>query len=160
MKEAVQEGQANPDVPFPSAYPKPYDALRRDCGVALYKAMKIPREDKAAREAAWLRNYDFFDAPHLLVVSRDKHLGEYATLDIGVWLGAFLMAAHELDVDTCPMASVAAYPGPLRRLLDIPEDQLILFGVALGKADPQVPANQAQTTREPVPHNLRVLGEV
>jgi nitroreductase len=144
-----------PDVPFPLVYPEPYDGFRKKCGGALYGAMGIPREDKSKRYDAWLRNYEVFDAPHLVVVSRDKRLGEYATLDVGVWLGTLLVAAQSLGIHTCPMASIAAYPKPLRELLDIPENELILFGIAIGKADPTVAANSARTTREPVSSNLR-----
>ena len=144
-----------PDIEFPLVYPEPYQAHRRQCGGALYGAMDIPRDDKAGRYAAWLRNYELFDAPHLLVVSRDKRLGEYATLDVGVWLGIFLTAAESLDVQTCPMASVAAYPSVLREHLEIPDEEIILFGLALGKADPSVPANAARTTRQDVADNLR-----
>lgn len=143
------------DVPFPLVYPEPYDGFRKKCGGALYGAMGIAREDKSKRYDAWLRNYEVFGAPHLVVVSRDKRLGEYATLDVGVWLGTLLLAAQSLGIDTCPMASIAAYPQPLRELLDIPEDELILFGIAIGKADPEVAANSARTTREPVSSNLR-----
>ncbi len=146
-----------PDLAFPSVYPAPYDGLRKQCGGALYSAMDIARDEKSKRYDAWLRNYEIFGAPHLLVVSRDKQLGEYATLDVGVWLGTFLVAAQSLGIDTCPMASIAAYPQPLRDLLDISEDQLILFGVAFGIADPKVPANAARTTREPLAANLRVV---
>ncbi len=146
------------DVPFPLVYPEPYNDFRKKCGGALYGAMGIAREEKSKRYDAWLRNYEIFDAPHLVVVSRDKRLGEYATLDVGVWLGILLVAAQSLGIHTCPMASIAAYPQPLRELLDIPEDELILFGIAIGKADPEVAANSARTTREPLSANLRHVG--
>jgi nitroreductase len=155
LLEVAKKQLPQADVPFPLVYPEPYDGFRKKCGGALYGAMGIAREDKAKRYDAWLRNYEFFDAPHLLVVSRDKTLGEYATLDVGVWLGTFLVAAQSLGVHTCPMASVAAYPRPLRELLEIPENEVILFGLALGTADPTVPANSARTTRQPVAANLR-----
>jgi nitroreductase len=148
----------NPEIPFPLVYPEPYDAHRRKCGGELYGAMGIAREDKGKRYDAWLRNYEFFGAPHLLVVSRDQRLGEYATLDVGVWLGTLLVAAQSHGIDTCPMASVAAYPEVLRERLEIPDNEVILFGVAIGMADPSVPANAARTTREPLAANLRYLG--
>lgn len=144
-----------PDIDFPLIYPDPYQDHRRKCGGALYGAMGVDRDDKAGRYDAWLRNYELFDAPHLLVVSRDKRLGEYATLDVGVWLGIFLTAAESLGVQACAMASVAAYPELLREHLEIPADEMILFGLALGNADLSVPANQARTTRQAPSANLR-----
>ena len=71
-----------------------------------------------------------------------------------MWLGYVLTAAAALGVDTCPMASVAAYPEPLRARLPIAATETILFGLALGRADDAAPANQCRTSREPVAANV------
>jgi nitroreductase len=156
---AARRGLPAADLPFPGDYPEPYLAHRRACGFALYGAMGIARDDKAARYDAWLRNYEVFDAPHLAVVSRDRRLGEYATLDVGVWLGVLLTVAASMGIATCPMASIAAYPAPLRAHLAIPDEQVILFGLALGREDPDAPANACRTTRDPVAANVRFFGD-
>jgi nitroreductase len=142
------------EVAFPLEYPPPYKEHRVACGKALYEAMGIARDDKQGRYDAWLRNYALFDAPHVAIVSCDRRLGPYAYVDVGVWLGYVLTAAAALDIDTCPMASVAAYPAPLRRLLPIAETDVILFGLALGRADAAAAANACRTTREPASANV------
>jgi nitroreductase len=154
---AARSGLPRSEIPFPLDYPEPYLAHRRACGGALYQAMHIARDDKASRYDAWLRNYAAFDAPHLAVVACDRRLGPYALVDVGVWLGMLLVAAAALGVDTCPMASVAAYPDVLRRELPIADSDAILFGIAIGRADPAVPANACRTTREPVDKNVTFL---
>lgn len=158
LTAAATSGMPTPDVPFPMDYPEPYSTHRRQCGGALYGAMGIERHDKASRYDAWLRNYGLFGAPHMAVVSHDRRLGQYATLDVGVWLGVLIAAAATLGVDLCPMASVAAYPAPLRSVLAIPDDELILFGMAIGTEDPAVPANACRTTRDPLSANIRFAG--
>ena len=158
LVQAARSGPPAPELPFPFDYPEPYLAHRRTCGFALYGAMGIPRDDKAARYDAWLRNYQVFDAPHLAVISRNRRLGEYATLDVGVWLGVLLTVAATMGIATCPMASIAAYPAPLRTHLAIPDEEVILFGLALGREDPAVPANACRTRRDPVSANVRLLG--
>lgn len=158
LTEAARSGMPVPEVPFPIEYPEPYRTHRRACGHALYGAMGITREDKSRRYDAWLRNYALFDAPHLAVVARGRGLGEYATLDVGVWLGVLLATAAAMGLDTCPMASVAAYPEPLRRMLNIPDDQVVLFGVTIGHEDPDIPANACRTERSPVADNVRFVG--
>jgi nitroreductase len=80
-------------------------------------------------------------------------------IDVGVWLGYVLTAAAALGVDTCPMASVAAYPEPLRAHLPIAESDVVLFGIALGHADGAAPANRTRTSREPVEANVTFLNE-
>jgi nitroreductase len=158
LGEAARAGLPRPEVPFPGDYPEPYLTHRRACGFALYQAMGIAREDRGRRYDAWLRNYAFFDAPHVAVVAQDRALGQYGTLDVGVWLGYLLAAAATLGIDTCPMASVAAYPAPLRRVLGIPEQLVILFGIAFGHADQAVAANGCRTTRAPLDANVSLIG--
>jgi len=154
MVAAARGGFPSAEIPFPLDYPSPYREHRVACGVALYQAMGIARDDKAARYDAWLRNYDFFGAPHVAIVACDRRLGPYAYVDVGVWLGYVLTAAAALGVDTCPMASVAAYPDALRAQLPIADTDVILFGLALGHADDAAPANRCRTTREPVEANV------
>jgi nitroreductase len=154
MVTAAKSGMPHAEVPFPLDYPSPYKERRNACGAALYTAMGIARDNKMGRYDAWLRNYGFFDAPHLAVVAVDRRLGPYVYIDVGVWLGYVMTAAAALGIDNCPMASVAAYPEALRARLPIGETETVLFGIALGRADEAAPANRARTTRDPVETNV------
>jgi nitroreductase len=155
---AAKSGLPHADVPFPLDYPPPYKDHRKACGVALYQAMGVGKQDGAGRYDAWLRNYALFDAPHVAVVACDRRLGPYAFVDVGVWLGYVLTAAAALGIDTCPMASVAAYPEPLRAHLPIAETDIVLFGLALGRADAAAPANTCRTSRDSVDANVTFVG--
>ncbi|HLL21453.1 MAG TPA: nitroreductase [Kofleriaceae bacterium] len=159
LQATAKSGFPRAEVPFPLEYPMPHKEHRQACGAALYQAMGIARDDKAGRYDAWLRNYALFDAPHVAVVACDKRLGPYAYVDVGVWLGYVLTAATALGVDTCPMASVAAYPDVLRAELAIPDTDVVLFGIVFGYADEEAPANAARTTREPATANVRLVGK-
>ena len=158
LQTAARSGLPHAEIPFPLDYPSPYKEQRQACGVALYQAMGVTREDKAGRYAAWLRNYALFDAPHAAVVACDRRLGPYAYVDVGVWLGYVLTAAAALGIETCPMASVAAYPEPLRQLLPIADTDTILFGLVLGHADEGAAANACRTSREPLSANVNFVG--
>jgi nitroreductase len=154
LQAAAKSGFPHPEIPFPLEYPSPYKENRIACGAALYRAMGVARDDKAGRYDAWLRNYALFDAPHVAVVSCDRRLGPYAYVDVGVWLGYVLTAATALGLDTCAMASVAAYPEPLRARLAIAETDVILFGLVIGHADEEAPANSCRTTRDEAGKNV------
>jgi nitroreductase len=158
LVEAATSTLPAPDLPFPPTYPEPYLARRRACGFALYGAMGIARDDKERRHEAWLRNYHAFGAPHLAIVARDRTLGEYATLDVGVWLGVLVTTAALMGIDLCAMASAATHPAVLRERLGIPPELDILFGIAIGREDPAVPANACRTTRDPLEQNLSWVG--
>ena len=158
LQRAARSGLPHAEVPFPLDYPSPYKEHRVGCGVALYQAMNIARDDKAGRYDAWLRNYALFDAPHVAIVACDRRLGPYAYVDVGVWLGYLLTAAVALGVETCPMASVAAYPEALRARLPIADTDVVLFGLVFGHADEEAPANRCRTNREHVAANVTVVG--
>lgn len=154
MQAAAKSGFPRAEVPFPLDYPEPYKQHRIACGSELYRNMGIAREDKAGRYDAWLRNYAFFDAPHVAVVACDRRLGPYAYIDVGLWLGFVVTGAAALGLDTCPMASVAAYPDVLRAELPIGEHDAILFGLAIGHSDAEAAANRTRTSRQPVEANV------
>ncbi|MBA3821164.1 MAG: nitroreductase [Deltaproteobacteria bacterium] len=158
LQAAATSSLPHAELPFPLDYPSPYKEHRIACGAALYQAMGVAREDKAGRYQAWLRNYALFDAPHLAVVACDRRLGPYAYVDVGVWLGYVVTAAAALGIETCPLASVAAYPDVLRQRLPIAETDIILFGLVIGHADEEASANRCRTTRDPVAGNVTFVG--
>lgn len=158
LTAAASAGMPEPDFAWPGDYPPPYDGLRRECGVALYSAMGVTREDRAGRYAAWMRNYVAFDAPHVAIVGIDRRFGIYAALDVGCWLQSVLLAATSEGVASCPQAALASYPKPARELLAIPDEVGILFGIALGYEDPGVAANACRTDRRALEENVRFVG--
>ncbi len=158
LSEAAAASMPAPDFPWPAEYPAPYDARRRECGVSLYSAMGVAKEDRAGRYAAWMRNYAAFGAPHVAIVGIDRRFGIYAALDVGCWLQSLLLAATAEGVDACPQAALAGYPGPSRELLGIPDEVGVLFGIALGYEDPSAPANACRTDRQALEENVRFAG--
>jgi nitroreductase len=154
---AAASGLPEPAVQWPPDYPEPYGARRKECGVALYGAMGIAREDRAARHGAWLRNYEAFGAPHIAIVAFDPRFREYGALDLGCWLQSVLLAATAEGLAACAQASLAAYPAAVRNVLDVPAELAILFGVAVGYEDPRVPANACRTDRQPLEENVKLV---
>jgi nitroreductase len=154
---AAETSLPSPDVAFPGSYPPPYDALRRQCGKALYDAMGVARDDGPARRAAWMRNFAAFDAPHVAIVGIDARFALYAAIDVGCWLESVLLLAHAEGIATCPQASLATYPDVARRVLGIPHGIHLLFGIAIGYEDPDAPANRCRTDRDPLASNVALL---
>lgn len=147
-----------PDFTFPGQYPAPYDDHRRACGLALYRAMGVARGDGEGRRKAWLRNYEFFDAPHAAIVSMDRRWGMYAAIDVGVWLGTLLVALTAEGVSACAQAALGAYPSVLRELLPLRPEEGVLFGIAIGYEDGAAPVNQFRTDRAPLADNVQLVG--
>ncbi|MFA7097524.1 MAG: nitroreductase [Gammaproteobacteria bacterium] len=135
---------------YPERWDEPYKSRRKACGLALYQALGIGRDDQEARKAAWYRNYHFFGAPVGLLFFLDARLSKGSWLDMGMFLQNVMLAAHAHGLATCPQAALAEYPGIVREILGVPADKLLVCGVALGYEDPAAPINGYRTEREPV----------
>ncbi len=145
---------AHPENPDYAYYPKqwnePYKSRRVACGLALYQAMKIGRDDKDARLKAWNNNYSFFGAPVGLLFFLDRSLEKGSWVDMGMFIENVMLAAMGHGLATCPQASIAEYPDIARALLNVPATRVLVCGMALGYPDPSAPVNNYRTAREPV----------
>jgi nitroreductase len=117
---------------------------------ALYSAMGIDRQDRAARNQAMLRNWAFFDAPHAAFFTMDRRLGLAGAVDLGIYAQTLTLLMTEVGIASCLQGALCQQPGPVRELLDIPDELGILFGMSFGYPDPDAPANAARTVREPL----------
>ena len=97
-----------PDFAFPAAYVGVYRERRKVCGVQLYQALSIGREDKAAAAEQSLENFRFFGAPHVAIVTTDELLGSYGMLDCGLYVQTFMLRRADLGVDSIAQAALAS----------------------------------------------------
>ncbi|MDT8328779.1 MAG: nitroreductase, partial [Roseovarius sp.] len=144
---AVQHDTPAPDLPWPESYPGAHGARRLECGLQLYEAVGIARNDRAARAEQSLQNYRFFGAPHVAIIQSEAALGPYGAMDTGGFITAFTLAATALGVASIAQASVAAYAPMIRSHFSLPESRLILCAISFGWPDPDHPANAFRTRR-------------
>lgn len=71
-------------------------------------------------------------------------------MDMGMFIQNVMLAARGFGLETCPQAALAEYPDIIRKNLQLPEDQHIVCGMAMGYADWSHPINQYRTQREMV----------
>ncbi|MGW2471184.1 nitroreductase [Streptomyces bauhiniae] len=138
------------DLDMPAGYHGVYKDRRRGAGYALYASLGITREDWDAREAQRLRNFRFFGAPHVAVITTDRDQGVYGAVDCGGYVANFINAATSLGLATIPQAAIAMHADHVREFFDIPEDRLIVCAVSFGYADTEHPVNQFRTSRAEV----------
>ncbi len=135
---------------YPEQWAEPYSGRRKECGIALYGALDIQREDKQRRMDQWVANYRSFDAPVMLMFTIDAHLETGSYLDYGMFLQSVMLAAMDHDLTTCPQAALGEYPDLVREFLGLDNDQVIVCGMALGYEDVDAPVNNYRTVREDV----------
>lgn len=143
----VQSSAPSPDLPMPAEYVGVYRDRRRESGFALYASLGIARDDLEARGRQMLRNFSFFGAPQVAVVTTDRSQGVYGAIDCGGYVANLLNAAHAHGVATVPQAAVAMYSGHVREVLGIGDDRLVVCAVGLGFADEADPVNRFRTSR-------------
>ena len=151
LAERQAKHPENPDYSYyPKVWEEPYKSRRIACGLALYQALKIGRDDKDARLKSWNNNYSFFGAPVGLLFFLDQSLEKGSWIDIGMFIENVMLAAIGHGLATCPQASIAEYPDIVRKLVNVPDSRALVCGMSLGYPDTQAPVNNYRTAREPV----------
>ncbi|MFP5392740.1 MAG: nitroreductase [Gammaproteobacteria bacterium] len=142
---------------YPRQWTSPFIERRRKVGWDLYTLLGITREDKAAMHAQHGRNYRFFDAPVGLIFTIDRVLEQGSWLDYGMFLQNIMIAARARGLDTCPQAAFTPYHRIIAAQLDLPPNEMVVCGMALGFADPGKVENTLATERASVPDFARFL---
>lgn len=135
---------------YPTAWPEPYLSRRRAVGWRLYELLGIQKGDRAAARAWHDRNFAFFNAPVGMIFTIDRRLGLGAYIDIGMYLQNVMTAARGLGLDTCPQAAFAGYHEIIQRELALPPEEMVVCGMALGRADTASVLDRMSTDREDV----------
>ena len=143
---------------YPDKWVHPYLERRRKVGYDLYGLLGILKGDHEHMKLQFARNYAFFDAPVGLFFTLDRILGQGSWLDYGMFLQNVMLAARARGLDTCPQAAFTKYHRIIGRHLEIPQERLLLCGMALGYGDPAKIENSLQTEREPAKAFTRFLG--
>jgi nitroreductase len=141
---------------YPTEWFEPYLTRRRKVGYDLYAHLGIARGDRARMKAQLGRNYLFFDAPVGLIFTLDRRLGLSAWLDLGVFLQSIMLAARGFGLHTCPQQAFACYHRLIRDELKLPEDDIVVCGMAIGHPDPNAPENMLVSERAPLDEFARV----
>jgi len=138
---------------YPENWFEPYVSRRRKVGWDLYGLLSIKKGDKARMHAQHRRNFQFFDAPVGMLFTIDRRLATGSWLDYGMFLQNIMLAAREYDLHTCPQAAWADFHEPIREFLQLPDEEIIVCGLALGYANMDATENQLVTERVSVDEN-------
>ncbi|QNA90157.1 nitroreductase [Massilia sp. Dwa41.01b] len=135
---------------YPREWVSPFVDRRRKVGWDLYSLLGLSRDNKAGMAAQHARNYRFFDAPVGLIFTIDRVMEQGSWLDYGMFLQNIMVAARGRGLDTCPQAAFTQFHRIIAEQLDLPANETVVCGMALGWADPTRVENTLVTEREPV----------
>jgi nitroreductase len=135
---------------YPVQWREPFLGRRRKIGWDMYGLLDIPKGDFEATERQRRQNYEFFGAPVGMMFTLEQDLEIGSWLDLGIFLGNLMTAARGHGLDTCPQAAFADFHTVIRPILGIPDNQILICGMALGHADETAVLNRLRTERAPL----------
>jgi len=130
-----------------------YKERQGEAANALFKVMGITREDKVERNAAFMRNFTFFDAPHVAFLFIPQEYGLREATDIGMYAQSLMLSLTAHGLGSCPQTSLGFHADLVRKTLGVDEGFKLLFGISFGYIDETAAANQCRTARAAVNEN-------
>jgi nitroreductase len=156
--DPVQSAQHKEEYAYyPTQWKSPFVDRRRKVGFDLYGLLGLGKEHKSGMQAQHAKNYDFFGAPVGLFFTIDRMMGQGSWLDYGMFLQNVMVAARARGLDTCAQAAWTQYHKIIAKHLQLPDDQMLVCGMALGYADLSKIENTLITEREPVVKTVTFL---
>jgi len=140
--ETIAEGKYSLDFPYDASYPGIFRERQLDVGILLYQALGVTREDKAGKRRAFLRNLEFFDAPHVVFIFMPEWGGVREACDVGMYAQNLMLSMRAHGLASCPQTILGYDADSVRRELKIEPKMKLLFGISFGYEDPSLPENQ------------------
>ena len=139
------------DIAVDHPYDGKYEGVFRDrqyaSAKALYDALGIPREQKTERQAWFLNNFRFFNAPGVAFFTMPKDFGLREACDLGMFTQTVMLGFSAHGLGSCPQTALGFMTHVIKPALNIPDDQMLLFGLSFGYPDNAAAANLAVTDR-------------
>lgn len=142
---------------YPEKWISPFLDRRRKVGWDLYSLLGITREDKVGMHRQTRKNYEFFGAPVALLFTINRIMSVGSWLDYGMFIQSVMIAARARGLDTCPQAAFVPYGAVIARELALPSEEMLVCGMALGRADETAIENSLRSERAPVSEFARFL---
>lgn len=155
IPEAFAAGQWTMDFPYDGKYEGVYKERQYKAAADLYDAMHIAREDKAGRNAQFMRNFRFFGAPHVAFIFLPEPFGLREAADCGMFAQNLMLSLTASGLASCPQTALSFNADLVREVLDIAPENKLLFGISFGYEDTDDAANRCRTERAPLGECIR-----
>lgn len=146
-------GTTTMDFPYDGQYHGVYKERQREAARVLFEAMEIAREDKEKRGAAFMRNFSFFDAPHVAFLFMPQEHSLREAMDVGMYAQSLMLSLTACGLGSCPQTSLGFHADLVREVLGVDASFKLLFGISFGYVDETALANRCRTARAAVDEN-------
>jgi nitroreductase len=147
MPDRFMSGNFTMDFPYDGAYEGVYKERQHGAAQALYDSVGITRQDKAERHVQFMRNFTFFDAPHVAFLFLPEPFGLREAADLGMYAQTLMLTLTAHGLGSCPQTALSFQADYVREQLGVADDNKLLFGLSFGYPDPDAPVNACVTHR-------------
>ena len=135
---------------YPNPLDEEYKRRRSECARDMYKALSIEQDDIELRLSQIRENFKFFGAPVGMIVTIDRAFAENGWGHVGMFIQNICLSAVDNDMGTCLQESWSIYPKTVKDFLNIPDNEVVWCGIALGYPNAEHPINNYRTSRESI----------
>lgn len=147
MPGKFMEGEFTMDFPYDGQYDGVYKERQNASAQALYDALGIAREEKDKRQVAFMRNFTFFDAPHVAFLFLPEPFGLREACDLGMYAQTLMLSMVAHGLASCPQTALSFQADLVREVLNVDPGNKLVFGLSFGFEDTSAPANTCRTDR-------------
>lgn len=119
-----------------------FEERARAVGAATFELKGIDRHDAKARRTHLRDNLRFYGAPLEMIFHLPADAVPGSFLAIGCFLQNVMLSLVAAGLGSCPQYSVAGYAEVIRKQLELPEDCVIVCGMAVGYVDDSASINE------------------
>jgi nitroreductase len=135
---------------YPNSLDEEYKRRRSECARNMYTALSIEQNDIELRLSQIRENFKFFGAPVGMIVTIDSAFAENGWGHVGMFIQNICLSAVDNDMGTCLQESWSIYPKTVKDFLNIPDNEVVWCGIALGYPNKEHPINNYRTSRESI----------
>lgn len=140
-------GKMSMDFPYDGVYEGVYKERQYGSAQALYDSLGIKREEKDKRQATFMRNFTFFDAPHVAFLFLPAPFGLREACDLGMYAQTLMLSMVAHGAACCPQTALSFQCDLVREVLEIDASNKLLFGISFGYEVEGAPVNACHTDR-------------
>lgn len=97
-----------------------------------------------------------YDAPALCYLTIPKNSNQWSDYDLGAFGQTIMLAAKGMGIDSMPAYEIVKFPDSIRKIMNIPDDEWIAMGLALGYGDMKTKVNDYRAPRVALNRMLKV----
>lgn len=147
MPENTMLGKMTLDYPYSGKYDGAYKERQYDAAAQMYNAVGIGREEKQKRMEVFMRNYHFFNAPHVAFLFLPEPFSIREAADVGMYAQTLMLTLTAFGLGSCPQTSLGFHADLVREVLDVNPANKLLFGISFGFEDKNDPINTTRMGR-------------